>query len=792
MSATPRVRGGYENFKYEENHDGTGGRSAPNCPGMRLSNPLEVASNSPPSRLSKSMSNRPAVFGNGKTRMITIHTQNIDGTWSLYKELGQHHSNDDQLHASASPRSGSIILPHNRDLSNPFGTIDVPQNPHSNVDVFIDGLDLTFYNPPEPLSSVPGPDSFAMPLNSSALPPSVEGLWAPSVGLGNLFQAPVQGVPDVFGLPSNVSPWSPEPNYRNLLQFLPSNEADDFLDAHSASLVNRMHRTSSPLDIASRRQNHVGLFLEEVRNSLASSRTTLSGLEVIPLNGQGLLDSLRNLACNQIYRQKACNAETVDSPSDILESELRFNRLLLCSVIDGSSDTHKIPVGSILAHLGRCIDITRLLTMLLNKIKGPMGTMLVERFFRHAIESRDKNAVKTILKTRMIDINSISCTHDGLQYTPIERAASLQSVQIVELLLEMNADANKSFSADPSSAGALANLILSIPEGPRIEEQLKDLVAKLINRGSHVHPTILHRVLYDIKDPDLVHSLASSLAQRNHSAIFDGGLIRMMELLPDVGMTGIMSRCFNACEQNDCRKCLNKYSNKIDWALIKAASHGHLKLFKTLREKHTPFHSYQLLSAAIRGRNNLIVENVLSMEPDLDGPTHSIDNGDWKLRNGSDYDATTSFAEAIKAENRGLMNRIISAGALSSLNKGHRFQPALAAAVEIVDIDLVRMLIDQCQQPEPNQMTRALLVAIEQDPIQEIIIRELLQAGVNVSTGFRQTPSPLFAAMIRRNRYLVHTLLDSDPYNFEGACTHHWKGRVTSVLLEALHWGDPF
>lgn len=775
---------------------------------MRLSNPLEVASNSPPSRLSKSMSNRPAVFGNGKTRMITIHTQNIDGTWSLYKELGQHHSNDDQLHASASPRSGSIILPHNRDLSNPFGTMDVPQNPHSNVDVFIDGLDLTFYNPPEPLSSVPGPDSFAMPLNSSALPPSVEGLWAPSVGLGNLFQAPVQGVPDVFGLPSNVSPWSPEPNYRNLLQFLPSNEADDFLDAHStcptrckmkvdsniplgASLVNRMHRTSSPLDIASRRQNHVGLFLEEVQNSLASSRTTLSGLEVIPLNGQGFLDSLRNLACNQIYRQKARNAETVDSPSDILESELRFNRLLLCSVIDGSSDTHKIPVGSILAHLGRCIDITWLLTMLLNKITGPTGTMLVERFFRHAIEAKDKNAVESILKTRMIDINSISCTHDGLQYTPIERAASLQSVQIVELLLEMNADANKSFSADPSSAGALANLILSIPEGPRIEEQLKDLVAKLINRGSHVHPTILHRVLYDIKDPDLVHSLASSLAQRNHSAIFDGGLIRMMELLPDVGMTGIMSRCFNACEQNDCRKCLNKYSNKIDWALIKAASHGHLKLFKTLREKHTPFHSYQLLSAAIRGRNNLIVENVLSMEPDLDGPTHSIDNGDWKLRNGSDYDATTSFAEAIKAENRGLMNRIISAGALSSLNKGHRFQPALAAAVEIVDIDLVRMLIDQCQQPEPNQMTRALLVAIEQDPIQEIIIRELLQAGVNVSTGFRQTPTPLFAAMIRRNRYLVHTLLDSDPYNFEGACTHHWKGRVTSVLLEALHWGDP-
>ncbi|KAK7753383.1 hypothetical protein SLS62_004673 [Diatrype stigma] len=481
------------------------------------------------------------------------------------------------------------------------------------------------------------------------------------------------------------------------------------------------------------------------------------------------------------------------SPNSIFNSATDFNQLLLYSIANGSALVHKIPPEGILEYLSRFGDVASLMIMLLKISTGPISTALAENMFQAAIEAKDKKAVEKLIATRILDINSIVCTHQGQQYTPIERAASLRSVDVVELLMEMNADVNKSLLADPEDGGALRNLLSSIRTGEHVDDEVVKLARKLIQKTSYVHPRILKAAMF-IDDPNLVYVLASNLALYNHPDLWTSNLFRMIAMLTDEALTKIMRQCFEACEKEHRGRCLIEYGKMIDWALIRAAVHGHPRLVDVILARHTPYRSYQLFSAVIRGGSEHAIQTVLTMSPDLDGPTHSIEDIHWTYRHRTDRDASTSFSEAIKARDEQLTNKIANAGALSSLNKERRFELALAAAVETGNTALVRTLISRCKPLKLDQMCLPLAIAIEQDPIQEHVAEELIEAGACLGIAPRTRidtgTSPLFAALVRRNRKLVHILLDTDLTVTDGKTSFIWKGKETCLLLEALHWGD--
>lgn len=486
------------------------------------------------------------------------------------------------------------------------------------------------------------------------------------------------------------------------------------------SFTTRVPRATPPLAITPIQNNHIESFLICVQNNIPRSNSTALGLDENHFHPQDILKSLKHLALDHIYCQQLYNPAVLKVPDDVFNSAVDFNQLLLRSIANGSAIVHGIPLGGILAYLSRFSDSATLMTTLLSKSNGPVSRALAENTFRAAIEAKDKRAVEQFIATRMLDINSIACTHQGRQYTPIERAASLHSLDVVGFLLEMNADANMSFVSDARSAGVLATLISGLSNGERVEQPVIQLARKLSREKSRAHPKALSQAVNRLKDPDLIYVLA-----------WNEDLFSMVAILTDETLTKILRQCFEACEQEHRDKCLIAYGNIIDWVLIRAAVHGHPRLVNLLLGRHTPVHSYQLFSAAIRGRNEHIIRTVRAISPDLDGPPHSIDTFLWEVYGKPPLEACTSFSEAIKARDDELTNMIANAGALSSLNK--------AGAV-------------------PKRLQRGR--------------------------------SPLFMALVRRNRNLVHILLDADPPVDDGQRLFIWKGRETCLLLEALYWGD--
>lgn len=162
--------------------------------------------------------------------MAAVETENIDGTWSIYKKFGQSSSSDNQLHATCS-RAVDSVTPHNQNQSDSLATSDILQEVQSNEYAYNSNLDPAFFNNVEPLSSVQGLNSFAIPLDLLTLPLSADGVWTPNFGLEAMHQVSDQGAPGLIGISNSL--WLPGTDYRNHLQYLPSKEIEDILDAYS-------------------------------------------------------------------------------------------------------------------------------------------------------------------------------------------------------------------------------------------------------------------------------------------------------------------------------------------------------------------------------------------------------------------------------------------------------------------------------------------------------------------------------------------------------------------------------
>jgi ankyrin repeat protein len=532
-------------------------------------------------------------------------------------------------------------------------------------------------------------------------------------------------------------------------------------------------------------QSPVKLFWADIISSMPENDTSQS--DKGSLDVTYLWSSLRNLLPNVDLQGGYDCGESLMTEDEMIQ--IKLNQILLYSTANGFAGLEGIPIQSVLKYLSRSGDID----LLLKASHSHIGKALAENLFRAAIEAKNKGAIKFLLAIPSIDLNYIVCIVSGQRYTPVERAVILQDLGMVQIFLDAGADVKKTYGLNPSGGGILGRLVNSIGWNVKVPPEVIEIGKLLLQAGAELHLEIVKRALQSHNLPELAYGLVSCVHDSGHSKLIRGGFLSLIAVhLDDWQATQATKNIMMACERTKCQTCRTDYKGKIDWALIQGAKRGHLELVKLLLlHSESP---HRALSAAIRSGRSEVIDAILTLNPDINAPAHSIDDETWKSEGLRSFEnITTSYAEAIEAKNERLVLEMEGKGALQLLSEGGRSGPAIAAASRIGDVAYVRKLLKCCPSPTPSHMTAALLYAVQND--HEEIFRALLAAGADVNSPDSVTPSspldPLFAAVLRRNPSMIRAILSADVSGRRQWRSYAHKGvQVTTILGEAVKWGD--
>ena len=164
-------------------------------------------------------------------------------------------------------------------------------------------------------------------------------------------------------------------------------------------------------------------------------------------------------------------------------------------------------------------------------------------------------------------------------------------------------------------------------------------------------------------------------------------LWRIVHAIEDEMATEYVKAFISACEMTGCGRCIKVNPHLFHGCLVEAARRGLQNLTLIL----LPYASSlsQVLSAAIRSKNEVIIQSVLTRGPDLSCAPHLIELHSEYIIQYEDIEGrsglTIPLAEAIRAKNPKLINLTENRGALTNLGQDGRFGIVLAAALEVGD-----------------------------------------------------------------------------------------------------------
>ncbi|CAG8971957.1 hypothetical protein HYALB_00003293 [Hymenoscyphus albidus] len=489
--------------------------------------------------------------------------------------------------------------------------------------------------------------------------------------------------------------------------------------------------------------------------------------------------SLGILGFNTMNTSLNSREESLMTKDEMLQVKL-FERLLF-STANGFVGLEGIPIQCVLKFLHRPGNIQ----LLLRTSHTHVGRSLAENLLRAAIEGQDKDALESLLASTSIDVNSIICTVDGNKYTPIERAAKLRDLGMVSIFLKEKADIKKTYNI---GSGPLTRLVEIHPLKSRPTKNIFKITELLLDHGAKLDPGFLKSV-FEMQIPKSdVHGLISRLPGADHAEFIRWGILSDIAIhlagWSASAATQAIKNIIMACENSNCGNCKKRFERHFDWALIQAAEYGRLELVEVLKLYSKT--SNRALSAAIRSGSSKIIDIILTLKPDINGPAHNIDGEELPSDTG-----TTSYAKAIRTNNKKLILEMETNGALSLLKEGERFEPAITAASEIGDLLFARKLLNHRHSPEPSSMARALLSAIRNG--HEELFWILLEAGASVNpSSIRRSGEldPLFLSVTSKNPRIAKAILDADTKDIKSWLCYDFNGADTTIIEQAILWGD--
>lgn len=504
-----------------------------------------------------------------------------------------------------------------------------------------------------------------------------------------------------------------------------------------------------------------------------------------------------------------------------------FNKILISSLANGCAGLQDVPIGSVLKHLMRYRHTSSVLLDFLRQSDTYVAKGLAENLFRAAIEARDVVALQVMLRIPSVDVNNILCFPYPTQsrgIKPIFRAAKVESLDMVRALRKAGAIAENS-SRKHEDGCLFRKRIIQDQTGTGYSTEdsaLVDIAQELLLAGFEPTYEDIDRVMKNLlRSPflgDLVFILASKYAQHSHHRFFLSGVVetpfgysftnddprfllyRIVADMKDIQATVLIRDLIEICKREHdgaCLSCTDEPS--LGWVLTLAAETGKLEVVRLLL-LYTKNNLYRAFTAAIRSRNNEIIDAILDNGPDVDAPADTL-----TFFGIERCYYVTSFSEAITTGNDKIIQLIQDRGHLGRLEHGSRFHPAVTAAAKTNDMGLLRGLLERYHHPHPAELGPALIQALKHENKEAAMM--LLDAGASTSVWYQQyfdngsrsgtDWNVLLEALKDRNSSMVYALLDAahekaqvldDEYYSTWYGTPEYCSR--KILRAAVVWGD--
>jgi ankyrin repeat protein len=513
-------------------------------------------------------------------------------------------------------------------------------------------------------------------------------------------------------------------------------------------------------------------------------------------DAEDVLDSLISLLPESSQQQSFEQTSEISTKATMSDSP--FRSALLFSIANGFAGLRNIPPGVILGFLRKDDQMTSHILECFKSDPSSQAKSLGDNLFRAAIEACDEDAVQLIFQategsSNAIDPNQIVCKINGNDrlYTPIELAAKLRHLGIVNILLKKKADVNKTYveskKQDRHEYGALE---LAIRMRGEFEEVDINLVQAILASGAEVRGSLIMAAIR-WGQVDVIYKLIDRIPPAAPGQCSDSYSImeEAARYLENKVATQVIKRVFH---KRTCAESYCAHEYHMNQTLLNAARRGNYELVKWF----LPFNTDKdgVLAAAIRSRNQEMIEHLLlhgiSM---VEGSMHLDDLEETSERSYQEFPTTiipktTALAEAIRSHDKNLVQRIEQLGALSYINDNDtdkHFEAALCAAAEIGDTDYIQMLLRRAPKKRGECLMDALIVAIRNDKAHAALVLLDNEAAVIKKDRRDEECAPLREALYKKNRAVMEEILEHGV----GFNVHKTYGDSSPMEL-AGRWGD--
>ncbi|KAK9414896.1 putative Clr5 domain-containing protein [Seiridium unicorne] len=517
-------------------------------------------------------------------------------------------------------------------------------------------------------------------------------------------------------------------------------------------------------DLLSSLKFRAQLLLEHAE-SVVSNRGQYLGPQVLP-NIEELLQNLLCLLPGTNTQDEFVGPFTVMGADNL--SIDKFIRLLLLSIVNNFAGLESVPVEAIMAFMSQHEQVQSVISHYFQATPTTFSRALAEQLFKSAIESCYPTIVRVVLKTGLVNPNTLvmlRAEHSGdTRRTPIEIAASLRHLEMTKLLLEFDADVNKSYRRGrETEQGALESAVRLWGEYQPIDPRL---VRLLLDHGAEIRENLFGAAIRWGDTKLITELLLSVSSRRTKCFVTHRKTYEIAGYLQGDLAFRIIQELFDMCQEIHNGKCIDEDERYMAQVMLEAARRGNLELVQLVFPHASHRGPDSALVAAVRSGSHMLVHWLLDKGATPDGPVVQIDN-----------EATTPLAEALRSGDTELVALFEQLGALSRIGEEYRLRAALCAVVDAGDATYLHKILRLVPNPDPKALYRPLKAALKARNKDFALI--LLAAGAEVFD------SPMYEYALEGvthfpGRQLISAVLDSV------TTTHILEGAMKYFIA----WGD--
>lgn len=507
-------------------------------------------------------------------------------------------------------------------------------------------------------------------------------------------------------------------------------------------------------------------------SSMTARRQWHCSNEMSP-TAEELLEKLQSLMVINAADGYFCDALSVVAGTGVFTDQ--FIQILLFSIVNDFAGLEGTPVEFVIKFIN---DQEPARSGVLRYLKNGASTVysraFAEKLLKAAIIAGDARTVHDLLALNIVRPDDIVyyVYYDSSSWcertTAIEEAAKLRQLDIVKLLVQFDADVNKTYKPSRSSdrQGALECAIGLWGEYRPIDIRFVDW---LLNNGATVTSRLMSAAIR-WGDTTLVEKLMSSISSSEHEYFFtEQELPDAVEYLKNDISYKFVRHMMQACQEIHNNACLATKAAVLVETMTQAARRNNLDLVNLLLPHGGQEGLDDALTGAARFGSHSLVRFLIAHGASV--------NGDPRHFEG-DLGDTTPLASAIRHKDDELIDILAKERAWDQIEEPGRLKAVMIAITESGNLAYLRQALCLVPSPSRQALARPFFFAIK--ACHEEIALALLEAGADVVRDVER--DPLLEALRTKSLSITWAILECE-LPMEYVMDEH-------VLEAAIAWGD--